>query len=107
MNSHILNAVLLLVSTNSEIELGFELPIELDSKYTFLKTWNSLLNNNGILNYSLISWSFRSPKHCRVTLKNTNHPAIAYGKTLRLTSLPNVKTECLILNINFQLPFLI
>ena len=29
--------------------------IELGSKCTFLKTWNSLLNNNGSLNYSLIS----------------------------------------------------
>ena len=28
---------------------------ELGSKYTFFKTWNSLLSNNGSLNYSLIS----------------------------------------------------
>ena len=29
--------------------------IELGSKYTFFKSWNSFLNNNGSLNYSLIS----------------------------------------------------
>ena len=29
--------------------------IELGSKYTFFKIWNSFLNNNGSLNYSLIS----------------------------------------------------
>ena len=29
--------------------------IELGSKYTFLKAWNSLLNNDGSLNYSFIS----------------------------------------------------
>ena len=78
--------------------------IELGSKYTFFKTWNSLLNNNGSLNYSLISWFFLSLKNLRVTLKNTNHPvitSITYGKTLRLISLPNVKTEYLILNIDF------
>ena len=78
--------------------------IELGSKYTFFKTWNSLLNNNGSLNYSLISWFFLSLKNLRVTLKNTNHPvitSITYGKTLRLISLPNVKTEYLILNTDF------
>ena len=49
---------------------------ELGSKYTFFKTWNSLLNNNGSLNYSLISWFFLSLKNLRVTLKNTNHTVI-------------------------------
>ena len=49
---------------------------ELGSKYTFFKTWNSLLNNNGSLNHPVIT-------------------SITYGKTLRLISLPNVKTEYL------------
>ena len=75
--------------------------IELGSKYTFFKTWNSILNNNGSLNYSLIRWFFSSLKNLRVTLKDTKHLVIGYGKTLRLISLPNVKTEHLILNINF------
>ena len=99
MNSHTLNAVLLLLSKELR-----DTAIELGSKYTFFKTWNSLLNNNGSLNYSLISWFFLSLKNLRVTLKNTNHPvitSITYGKTLRLISLPNVKTEYLILNIDF------
>ena len=95
MNSHTLNAVLLLLSKELR-----DTAIELGSKYTFFKTWNSLLNNNG----SLIIWLFSSLKKLRVTLKNVNHPVIScitYGKTLRLISLPTAKTEYLILNIDF------
>ena len=43
--------------------------IELVSKYTFFKTWNSHLNNNDSLNYSLISYFFSPWKHLRVTLQ--------------------------------------
>ena len=82
-------------------KLSRDTSIELGSKCTFLKTWNSLLNNNGSLNYSFISWFLSSFKSLRVTLKNTNHPIIIDGKTLRLISLPNVKIEYLILNIDF------
>ena len=63
--------------------------IELPSKYTFFKTWNSLQIYNGSLNYSLISWFFLSLKNHRVTLKETNHPvitSITWGKTLKLIS---------------------
>ena len=67
----------------------------------FFKTWNSLLSNNGSLNYSLISWFFLSLKNFRVVIKNTNHPVIRCGKTLRISSLPNVKTEYLTLITDF------
>ena len=60
--------------------------IELGSKCTFLKTWNSLLNDNSSLNYSFISWFLSSFKSLRVTLTNTNHPIITYGKTFGLIS---------------------
>ena len=76
--------------------------IELGSKYTFFKTWNSLLNSNGSVNYSLIIWFFSSLKTLRVILKNANHPVIRYGKTVRIISLPNVKTEYFILKITFN-----
>ena len=78
-----------------------ETVIESGSKYTFLKTWNSLLNDNSSLNYSFISWFFSPFKSLRVILTNANHPTIIYGKTLRLNSLSNVKIEYLILSIDF------
>ena len=41
----------------SQINKHKHTAIELNSKCTLFKSWNSLLNNNG-LNYSLISWFF-------------------------------------------------
>ena len=96
MNSHLLNAV-----WYSRINKLRYTAIELGSKYTFFKTWNSFRNNIDSLNYSLSNWLFLSLKNLRVTLKNANHPVITYGKILRLISLPNNNTEYLILNICF------
>ena len=45
-------------SLPSRINKLRDIAIELGSKCTFLKTWNSLLNNNGSLNCSFISWFF-------------------------------------------------
>ena len=44
--------------------------IDLGLWHTLSKTWNSLLNNNGSLNYSLISWFFSSLKKRKTAVKS-------------------------------------
>ena len=81
------------MSLASRIKKFRDTAIELGSKDTFFKTWNSLLTNIGSLNIQIDQQILLTFQRITVTLKNRNYPVITNGNTLGLIYLRNVKIE--------------